>query len=504
MLQDSTSLFEADPQPICGTVLAAEASNAWKSVDRTLRSIACRRAALDAEEAHWLREAERLRIWRPLGMVSVLDYLERVLGYAPRTAQDRLRVARALGTLPQLTSALASGALSFSAIRELTRVVTPETESVWCKAAAGKNLRQIEELVADHRHGDSPDDPPDPQARTHVVQLELAAETFALLRQARQLLDDERGTNLADDDFIAALCEAVLDAAPTTEPAGRAKFQIAVTVCRRCGRGTQEGAGVQVPIDDAAVDRAMCDAQHIGSIDGEAPARAHQDIPPSIARLVWRRDGNRCRVPGCRSARGLELHHLVRRADGGGHEASNIVLICSACHAAHHRGALTILGTAAHLEVRRSEQDMSGPVRDRETAAHVDTLRRPSAGVEASADVVIKAPVNERVSAPPAASEPVRSVGNNATGEVFHQTGKAGGTRAHVGADRELDAAIRGDQAKRALIQLGWKPAIARAAVEEAVTISGADTPLDQLIVAALRCCPRPTSVCSYRPVRGT
>jgi hypothetical protein len=28
-------------------------------------------------------------------MVSMLDYLERVLGYAPRTAQDRLRVARA-------------------------------------------------------------------------------------------------------------------------------------------------------------------------------------------------------------------------------------------------------------------------------------------------------------------------------------------------------------------------------------------------------------------------
>jgi hypothetical protein len=64
-------------------------------VDRALRDIAARRAALDADEARWLREAEALQIWRPLGMVSALDYLERVLGYAPRTAQERLRVARA-------------------------------------------------------------------------------------------------------------------------------------------------------------------------------------------------------------------------------------------------------------------------------------------------------------------------------------------------------------------------------------------------------------------------
>jgi hypothetical protein len=98
-------------------------------VDRALRQIAARRAALDAEEARWLREAEELQIWRPLGMVSALDYLERVLGCAPRTAQERLRVARALGSLPQLDAALADGTLSHSAVRELTRVAKPATEA---------------------------------------------------------------------------------------------------------------------------------------------------------------------------------------------------------------------------------------------------------------------------------------------------------------------------------------------------------------------------------------
>ncbi|MGE5183347.1 MAG: hypothetical protein ACM31C_14855, partial [Acidobacteriota bacterium] len=98
---------------------AHETKTDWRAVDRELRAIARRRAALDADEARWLREAEALQIWKPLGMVSAIDYMERVLGYAPRTAQERLRVARALGALPVLNAVLASGELSFSAVREL-------------------------------------------------------------------------------------------------------------------------------------------------------------------------------------------------------------------------------------------------------------------------------------------------------------------------------------------------------------------------------------------------
>ena len=225
----------------------------WRTVDRALRTIAQRRATLDADEARWLREAEALEIWHPLGMVSALDYLERVLGYAPRSAYDRLRVARALGDLPELSATLAEGELPFSAIRELTRVATPATEAAWIAASTGKNLRQIEELVTDHHPGDRPDDPPDPKARRHVVRFELTAEAFALLRQARTVLDDEHGTNLPDDTFVAALCNAVLDGAPKVEPTGRAKFQIATTVCERCRQGWQEGGGAQISVAPAAV-----------------------------------------------------------------------------------------------------------------------------------------------------------------------------------------------------------------------------------------------------------
>ncbi|HEX8106158.1 MAG TPA: HNH endonuclease signature motif containing protein [Kofleriaceae bacterium] len=417
----------------------------------------------------------------------MLDYLERVLGYAPRTAQDRLRVARALSDLPRITAALSAGDLPFSAVRELTRVATPATEASWVAAATGKNLRQIEELVADHRPGDRPDDPPDPEARTHVVRFELSGATFALLRQARIVLDDAHGTNLPDDAFVAALCGAVLDGASQTETSGRAKFQIAITVCQRCGHGWQDGAGARVALDPAAVDRALCDAQHIGSIDGDGPERAHQDIPPSVARFVWRRDGGRCRVDGCRSSRGLELHHVIHRADGGGHDASNIVLLCSACHLAHHRGALTVTGTANELQIRRpgeaaatgTQEDAGGVAGLPAHSAHVGAALRPRGSMmEVDASVAAGGALTT--------TDPDAHVGaTSSAGPVEDTSVRASGAR-------RLDAAIFRTQAKAALTGLGWKPAIAHAAVAAAAEAHGEDVTLEHLIFEALRRCPTP------------
>ena len=396
----------------------------WRVVDGALRAIAKRRAGLDADEARWLREAEAIQVWRPLGMVNAIDYLERVLGYSPRAGQERLRVARALGELPVLDRALAAGELSYSAVRELTRVATRATEAAWVGAAVGKNLRQIEELVAGRAPGSLPEEPADPTVRPHVVRLELSPETYARLRQARAALDDEHGTALSDDELVAALCDAALDGPAGRDDSGRARYQIATTVCAQCKQGWQHGAGVAVPVGPAAVERAECDAQRIGSIDGVAPERATQEIPPATVRLVLHRDGGRCRVPGCRSARGLEVHHIRHRAHGGTHEPSNLVVLCGACHQAHHDGRLAIRGAADALDVTRPG---APPPR-----AHVD--------------------------APP--------------------------PRPHMGANPHRGAALL------ALTTRGWKPAVARRAVDEAVAALGPDAPLQRLIFESLKRCP--------------
>jgi hypothetical protein len=325
----------------------------WRAIDHALRQLAARRCQLDADEARWLRAADAAEIWRPLGMVSAIDYLGRALGYAPHTARERLRVARALGGLPVVTAALAAGELSYSAVRELTRVATPATEAAWCAQARGLPLRELEALVAHRRPGDTPDDPPQPEPRDRVLRLELTAEVYALWRETARALGDTHGRHLSDAELVIALCGAARTAADPAAHDGRATFQIAVTVCERCGQGWQDGGGQAIPISAAAVDRAQCDAQEIGALDAAQPARATQDIPPATARLVRRRDHGRCRVPGCRSALGIELHHLVPRSAGGAHVVQNLVSLCGSCHAAHHDGRLRISGTADQLAVAR-------------------------------------------------------------------------------------------------------------------------------------------------------
>ena len=63
------------------------------------------------------------------GFRSCAEWLAWRVGLAPGAARERVRVARALGTLPALADAMARGELSYAKVRALTRIATPETEA---------------------------------------------------------------------------------------------------------------------------------------------------------------------------------------------------------------------------------------------------------------------------------------------------------------------------------------------------------------------------------------
>lgn len=77
------------------------------------------------------------------GFASFFEYVELLFGYKPRTIEEKLRVAEALELLPLLSKDLEEGRLSWSAVRELTRVANAETEQAWREVARGKGVRQI-------------------------------------------------------------------------------------------------------------------------------------------------------------------------------------------------------------------------------------------------------------------------------------------------------------------------------------------------------------------------
>jgi hypothetical protein len=346
-------------------VNAVVAEHDWKGLHEQLRSIAKRRVALEAVEAGLLLEADETRLYRRLGYTSMLEYMDRELHYGPHAANERLRVARALVELPLIAEVFGDGELSFSAVRELTRVATPATEEAFLRKAQGKTAHQVQQIVAGLKLGDAPDAPPDPRRIKQRVSMELSAESYAAWRRLRAALEDERGERLSDDDFVQMVHRRATETGSTTD-VPRPAVQTAVTTCKTCKQSFIEGAGEACALDPATAARLTCDAEYIGDLESDELTRVKPTVPAAIRRKVFHRDNFKCVVPGCRSTRFLDLHHLEHREDGGGHSMSNCCVLCFGCHQRHHEGRLLIAGRAPDLTFTwRPDEDvesaMSGP-----------------------------------------------------------------------------------------------------------------------------------------------
>jgi hypothetical protein len=261
-------------------------------------------------------------------------------------------------------------------------------------------VRQLEELVAGARPGDSPSTPRDPAARRHVLRFEVAAETFAIFREALSQLRRRSDTRLDDDALLLMLARTALGG-PCDE--GRSSYQVSLNVCAECGRGAQLASGELVAVGPEIVELAQCDGQvlassapaandipnpssaepsrrtpsqcapvgahaHAGQViadDHDIPSRprAKQTVPPALRRTVLQRDRRRCRVPGCTHATFVDVHHIQPRCEGGRNEAGNLITLCGAHHRSAHRGELIIEGTSAdQVRFRHADGSCYGDV----------------------------------------------------------------------------------------------------------------------------------------------
>ena len=326
----------------------------WQIVHGQIKDHAKRRAGLDYEEGLLLLRARRAGVAHRLGFSSFEEYIASVLGYDAHTTRERLRVAECLADLPRLAGALSAGEVNWSCVRELTRVAVPETEGEWLAVSRGQSVRRLEALVSGHVRGDRPTDPQRPSSPHRVLRFEVSPETFALFREAESKLQRASGGQLDSDELLLAMARQVLGG-PTKE--GRAPYQVAVTVCPECRRGSIASRGEPVAVGPEFVEMAECDGQRFAVNDGQSSSHrgrpASQSIPPRVRREVMRRDHGQCQVPGCRNTHYVDLHHIDPRCEGGGNDAANLLVLCTAHHRAVHRGTLWLEGTVSEGVVFR-------------------------------------------------------------------------------------------------------------------------------------------------------
>ena len=370
-------------------------------LDRLGDEIAELSAHLDAATARLLdliRVFDARGGWNT-GFRSCAAWLSWRVGLDLGAARERVRVARALGTLPLLAQALARGELSYAKVRALTRVATPETEVRLLKVGQAGTAAHVERIVRGWRCVDRRAEAREIARRhagrgVHLYQDEdgmvvlrgrlepemgalliqaLAAAREALYQRARRRdgnvavghdnISAERPSLVQQQaDALALLAETALHHGLDPGVPGE-RYQVVVHVDAPV-LADPEQPGSSVLEDGARVSRETaqrlaCDASRVVMRHDEVGqllevgART-RTIPPALRRALQHRDQG-CRFPGC-GVRNGQGHHLRHWAHGGPTTLSNLALLCRRHHrAVHEEGYQVARGPDGALRFNRPD-----------------------------------------------------------------------------------------------------------------------------------------------------
>ena len=388
LVQESEKIYTADAsRESTGDTSAPSSPDPWVDVDaleeleEEIAVLAARIHAATHRLLVLVAEYDRRRGWELGGHRSCAHWLAFRTGIDLGAAREKVRAARALTGLPATSAAMRRGELSFSMVRALTRVATPENESELLELARGCTTAQLERIVRGFRLG-SRQSEADREAARHearsfsilpdvdgmyVVRGRLTPEVGTLLMRTVEAAGDalfrklgpavvpegvsaETSTKASAQrraDAIGLVAERALAAgfgensACVSVSGTRAeRYQVVLhvdadTLTGHEGLGRSEFAdGTRVSSETSR--RLACDASVVplrhGS-EGETidVGRRTRTVPPAIRRALEARDRG-CRFPGC-GLRFTDAHHVRHWADGGETKLENLILLCR--H--HHR-----------------------------------------------------------------------------------------------------------------------------------------------------------------------
>jgi hypothetical protein len=412
------------------------------TVERSIAELAGEITAIagrvNAVNRRWLgliAEFDRREGWAAAGARSCAHWLNWKCGLDLGAAREKVRVAHALERLPLIAAAMASGDLSYSKVRALTRVATGGNEVELLEAARHSTAHHVEAIVRQFRRSQELAEitrEARQYARRQLVysfdedgglalKVRLTAETGALVLRALAaaitevpLPDVSAETSSADGevaparagapgdvsaetsrvdsdwaarraDAFAVICESYLKHGAEALAGGeRHEIVLHVSAEALAARGgdrceLEDGPAVAVETGR----RLACDASLVAILEdakGEPldVGRKTRTIPPALRRALASRDGG-CVFPGCTHKRYVDGHHLQHWADGGKTRLANLVTLCRFHHRAVHEGGMRVerLDDGACRFTRPNGEVL-------ESVAHGHTRPLPVVGLESS------------------------------------------------------------------------------------------------------------------------
>ena len=350
-----------------------------------------------------IAEFDRRQGWGEEGVRSCAHWLNWRCGVSLVAAREKLRVGHALQHLPQTRQAIASGQLSYSKARAITRVATVDNEAcllsyarygtasqldqtvrLYRKQYVGANGEVIDPVKAERQHAMQQHD--QRQVDVHwdesgclQIRARLTAEqgtvVLKALEAAVESLKEAEPETIEQENASAGVCSGIKSASSvhqhrsadalvmianhslhtnTANTNTSDRYQVVVHVDSQVLSGesitkpTSEPdcyieKQVALPVESAR--RLSCSCKIVSAItDGSEPlniGRSTRAISTPIRRALAIRDG-RCQFPGCDCNRHLDAHHIVHWSNGGETSLDNLIEVCHYHHVRLHEGGFSV------------------------------------------------------------------------------------------------------------------------------------------------------------------
>jgi hypothetical protein len=316
-----------------------------------------------------LAEFDRRKGWNCRATRDCAHWLNWKCGIDLGAAREKVRTARALEKLPLISAAMERGGISYSNVRAITRVATPENEHYFLQIARHGTAHHVETLVRAYRRAEEQELSRERQQQMNrgvrycwdddgslVLKVRLPAAVGALVLKALEAAVPETPTDEVERptwshkraDAMAVIFESFM-AHGAEAMSGGERHQVVVHVS---GETLSAGGGDRCEIEDGpaiateTARRLTCDASVIAIVENEkgeplSVGRKTRSIPPAIQRALNSRDKG-CRFPGCTHKKYTDAHHIKHWARGGETKMSNLVTLCRFHHRKVHEGQVVV------------------------------------------------------------------------------------------------------------------------------------------------------------------
>ncbi len=334
-------------------------------LDRAIVNLSARINAETYELLVLIREFDERAGWLKWGLGNCAEWLHYRCDFSMNASREKVRVAHAMKTLPEITAAFSSGALSYSKVRAMTRVAGSHNEADLLSFALKTTTARVEERCRELRCGtvESLDGAQrafanrslrvnrNAERGTMSITIELPMETGELVAKAIDKARDDStpGVEFVDESWSARQADALVSMASSYLSGNQENV-----------RNTSDDYLVTIHVDQSAlangdgrsslpiesVKRLCCDGQTvvIGENESGEPlniGRKTRTVPRAIKRALMARDKG-CSFPGCHHTRFVDAHHIQHWSAGGETSLDNLMLLCSQHHKLIHEGGFTI------------------------------------------------------------------------------------------------------------------------------------------------------------------